>query len=214
MPDAALDLRVQGSKPPVIHGADGISRKAAGEAHASHYYSLTRMATSGELRVDGETFRVTGESWFDHEWATNQLAPQQVGWDWLSAQLDDGSELMLYQIRLENGAADPSSSGTAIAVDGSARHLAKDAFTMVATEWWKSSATNARYPVAWRIEVPKERLQLSVRPALANQELALTPLTYWEGAVEITGTRDGKPIAGRGYLELTGYAGPLRELQR
>ena len=214
MPQGALDLRVRSSKPPVIHGTDGISRKAAGEGHASHYYSLTRMPTSGELRVNGETFEVTGESWFDHEWATNQLAPEQVGWDWLSAQLDDGTELMLYQIRLANGAADPSSSGTAIAADGGATHLASGTFRMTATDLWKSSATNAKYPVGWRIEVPGERLELTVRPALQDQELALMPLTYWEGAVEISGRRDGKPLAGRGYLELTGYAGPLRELQR
>ena len=214
MPNAALELRLRATKPPVIHGTDGISRKAAGEGHASHYYSLTRMQTTGEVTVDGRTFPVTGESWFDREWATTQLAPQQIGWDWLSVQLDDGTELMLYQMRLENGAADAASSGTVVAVNGDAAHLTSAEFKMEPTEFWKSDASGAGYPVGWRIEVPRERLQLTVKPALENQELALTPLIYWEGAVEITGTRDGKPIRGRGYLELTGYAGALRELQR
>ena len=214
MPQGAIDLRLRTVKPPVIHGEDGFSRKAAGEDHASHYYSLTRLLTSGELRVDGRRFQVSGESWFDHEWATNQLAPQQIGWDWLSAQFDDGSELMLYQIRLENGAADPSSSGTSIDRDGTATHLPSGTFKMMPTQLWNSKANGAKYPVGWQIDVPGERLQVSVKPAVENQELAMTPLTYWEGAVEITGTRDGKPLKGRGYLELTGYAGPLRELQR
>ncbi|HSH39384.1 MAG TPA: lipocalin family protein, partial [Chthoniobacterales bacterium] len=202
------------TKPPVVHGEGGLSRKAVGEEHASHYYSLTRMESSGELRLDDITFQVTGESWFDHEWATNQLAPQQIGWDWLSVHFDDGTELMLYQIRLENGSADPASSGTVVAVDGGGAHLTSAEFKMTPAEFWKSDASGARYPVGWRVEVPREQLELTVKPTLDTQELALMPLTYWEGAVEIIGTRDGKAIKGRGYLELTGYAGPLRELQR
>jgi len=214
MPNAAINLTLRATKRPVIHGRDGISRKAAGDDHASHYYSLTRMETAGQLTFDGRAFDVMGESWFDREWATSQLAPKQVGWDWLSVQLNDGTELMLYQMRREDGAADPGSSGTVVMVNGDAVHLTSAEFTMTPTDFWESDATVAKYPIAWRIDVARERLQLTVKAALENQELALMPLTYWEGAVEITGTRDGKPIIGRGYLELTGYAGPLRELQR
>ncbi len=212
--DAAIDLRLESTKPPVIHGEDGISRKAAAEGHASHYYSLTRLTTTGQLRVGETTFAVRGDSWFDHEWATNQLGPGQVGWDWLSVQFDDRTELMLYQMRLEDGAADPSSSGTFSSANGSSVHLKSTEYRMTPGSVWKSEKTGARYPIAWRIEVPAARLVLEVRAVLANQELALRPLAYWEGAVEVNGTRDGQPIRGRGYLELTGYAGPLRELSR
>ena len=212
--DAALDLRVESAKPPVIHGEGGISQKAASADHASHYYSLTRLMSSGEMRVGGKTFVVRGESWFDHEWATNQLAPGQVGWDWLSVHLDDGTELMLYQMRLESGQADPSSSGTVVAADGSTAHLRSSAFRMTPTTFWKSPKTGANYPVGWRIALPEHGLEFTVRAAVENQELALMPLAYWEGAVDVDGRRAGRPIKGRGYLELTGYAGPLRELQR
>ncbi|MEP6955732.1 MAG: lipocalin-like domain-containing protein [Chthoniobacterales bacterium] len=212
--EAALDLQLESAKPPVIHGAEGISQKAAGAGHASHYYSLTRLATTGELRIGEKTFAVKGASWFDHEWATNQLAPGEIGWDWLSLQLNDGTELMLYQMRLENCAADPSSSGTLVAADGTSVHLASGDFRMSATEYWKSDETTARYPIGWRIEIPAHQLVFEVRAELANQELALLPQAYWEGAVEVIGTRKAAPIKGRGYLELTGYAGPLRELQR
>lgn len=212
--DTAIDLRLETKKPPAIHGADGISTKAAGEGHASHYYSLTRLASDGTIHVANKDLHVQGESWFDHEWATSQLAPDQVGWDWLSVAFSDGSELMLYQMRLENGAADPASSGTWIAADGTTTHLPKSAFTMKPVAWWKSGKTQANYPVEWRIELPERALQIQVRPVLANQELALMPLAYWEGAVDVTGMQAGREIKGRGYLELTGYAGPLRELQR
>jgi predicted secreted hydrolase len=172
------------------------------------------LATEGTLQIGAESFRVRGESWFDHEWATNQLAPGQVGWDWLSVQLDDGTELMLYRMRLENGEPDSASSGTFDAADGTTTHLPLATFQMSPIAFWQSDATTAKYPIGWKIDVPGESLHLTVRAALANQELALLPLAYWEGAIEVEGTRAGKPINGRGYLELTGYAGPLRELQR
>lgn len=212
--EMAIDLRLESKKPPTIHGADGVSEKASGEGHASHYYSLTRLSSAGSLRVGKEELPVTGESWFDHEWATNQLAPEQIGWNWLSVAFEDGTELMLYQMRLQNGAADPASSGTWIEADGATTHLPSSAFRMEPTLWWKSRSSAANYPISWHIELPGRAAQIDVRPILENQELTLTPLAYWEGAVEVTGTRDGQPIKGRGYLELTGYAAPLHELQR
>ena len=117
--DAAIQLHLVPQKQPVIHGQRGISQKAEGDGHASHYYSITRLATTGRVRAGKEEFAVTGESWFDHEWATNQLAPGQAGWNWISAQFDDQSELMLYQMRLTNGGIDPISSGTFLRADGS-----------------------------------------------------------------------------------------------
>ena len=121
--DAAIKLHLVPQKQPVIHGQNGISRKAEGAGHASHYYSITRLATNGRVRAGQDEFAIKGESWFDHEWATNQLAPDQAGWNWVSAQFDDGSELMLYQMRLTNGAIDLISSGTFVRADGSSVQL-------------------------------------------------------------------------------------------
>ena len=212
--EATIRLTLRATKSPVVHGEAGISRKAPGESHASHYYSMTRLQTTGELLLNGARHTVAGESWFDHEWATNQLAPEQIGWDWLSLHLDDGSELMLYQMRLADGTADPSSSGTLIAADGTSLHLPSISYRMIPLETWRSSKTGASYPIAWEIELPEHHLRLTVRAAVKDQELVFTPLIYWEGTVDVTGLHAGKPISGRGYLELTGYAGPLRELQR
>ncbi len=136
--------------------------------------------------MGAEKFQVSGESWFDHEWATNQLAPNQVGWDWLSLHLNDGTELMLYRMRLADGTADPTSSGTFVAADGVTTHLDSAAFQMSPTGFWKSEKTGANYPTGWRVEIPGMELQLTVHAALENQELALLPLAYWEGAVEVT----------------------------
>jgi predicted secreted hydrolase len=212
--EGTMHLHLRAAKPPVVHGQNGISAKASGLGHASHYYSVTRLETTGEFFANGKSQPFRGESWFDHEWATNQLAAEQVGWDWLSVHLDEGSELMLYRMRLQNGAADPSSSGTLVAPDGSSVYLPSTSFRMTPTEYWKSATTGAKYPIGWRVEVSEQGIEFTVRTAVKNQELAFPPLVYWEGAVDVRGTRNGKLIAGRGYLELTGYAGPLRELQR
>ncbi|MDQ2918956.1 MAG: carotenoid 1,2-hydratase [Verrucomicrobiota bacterium] len=209
-----MHLHLRPTKPPVIHGTDGISAKASGEGHASHYYSLTRLETTGEFIANGKSQPIHGESWFDHEWATNQLAPNQTGWDWLSVQFDDGRELMLYRMRLTNGSVDPTSSGTLIAPDGSSVHLANENFQMTPTDYWKSPKTGANYPIGWRVDLPEHDLRFTVRAAVKGQELAFPPLIYWEGAIEVNGSNANKAITGRGYLELTGYSGPLRELQR
>jgi len=211
---ASVRFIVRSAKPPAIHGAEGVSRKGAGTENASHYYSLTRMETTGEIAVGGISRKVHGESWFDHEWATNQLAANQVGWDWLSVQFDNGTELMLYRLRLANGTVDAESSGTIVDANGTTMHLSASDFEMKPTRVWKSATGSATYPVEWRISVSKLDAQFTVRPVIDTQELAFKPLMYWEGAIDVAGEQAGKRIAGRGYLELTGYAAPLRELAR
>jgi predicted secreted hydrolase len=209
-----IHLHLRAAKPPIAHGENGISIKAAGSGHASHYYSIPRLQTTGEFFADGKSHPFRGESWFDHEWASGQLGPGQVGWDWICVQWEDGTELMLYQMRLESGGADASSSGTWIAANGEATHLRSSDFRMSPIAFWKSKPTGARYPIGWRVTLPAQQAEFVIRAAMENQELALGPTTYWEGAIDANGTREGKAIKGRGYLELTGYAGPLRELNR
>ena len=204
-------LHLRSAKPPVVHGENGLSVKAAGAASASHYYSIPLLETSGEIMVKGATHSVRGETWFDHEWSSSQLGKGEVGWDWLCLQWEDGSALMLYRMRLANGGVEPSSSGTWIAADGTATHLRASDFQMTPIVFWTSSASNARYPIGWRIGLPGQRAEFTIAAALENQELKLGPITYWEGAIDANGTRDGKAIRGRGYLELTGYAGYFGE---
>jgi predicted secreted hydrolase len=206
---ARLNLTFNALKPWTIHGEGGVSQKAAGEGRASHYYSGTRLRTEGTLQVDGADLAVTGESWFDHEWASNQLTPEQVGWNWFSIQLNDGSELMLYQMRLRNGALDPYSSGTFVDTQGQATHLKLEDYTAEPVRYWISPATKARYPVAWRVHVPKLGIVLAVTTPMEQQELNLDPVAYWEGLIQVDGSREEAPVAGHGYMELTGYAGAL-----
>jgi predicted secreted hydrolase len=209
-----LRLHLHGTKRPVIHGENGVSVKAAEGSSASHYYSIPRLETSGEIILNGKPNPIRGETWFDHEWSSSALGKSEVGWDWLCLQWEDGSELMLYRMRLTDGGVEPSSSGTWIAPDGTTTHLRASDFQMTPTAFWKSKATSAQYPIGWRVALPAQHAEVTVQAALDDQELKLGPITYWEGAVDATGSREGKSIKARGYLELTGYAGALGELRR
>ena len=208
--DFGVDLALEPSKPPVEHGRGGYSQKGADPGNASNYYSLTRMRTTGTVLVDGEAVEVEGLSWMDHEFGTSFLEPEQAGWDWFSIQLDDGSELMIFQLRREDGSRDVHSSGTLVGPSGEVVPIVVGEFDLVAGERWTSPASGAAYPVTWRVTVPSRGIDLTVRAAVADQELRTersTGVTYWEGAVDVEGTRDGRPVRGRGYLEMTGYSG-------
>jgi predicted secreted hydrolase len=207
--DARLELSLVKTKPWVIHGENGVSQKAEGEGRASHYYSGTRLKTRGMMTIAGRSAEVTGESWFDQEWASNQLAAGQIGWDWFSLQFADGTELMLYQMRLRDGGVDPASSGTFVAADGTTRHLGRDDYRLKPIGYWTSPATGGRYPIAWDLVVPSLGLEAKVRTPVREQELVLKPIAYWEGLIDVEGTRAGAKLSGHGYLELTGYAGEL-----
>ena len=204
----AVDLEMRGEKPPVIHGRGGVSQKSAGEGHASHYLSFTRLLTRGTLEVDGKRYAVEGTSWMDHEFFTASMSGDLSGWDWLSLQLDDGAEVMLYRLRRKDGTVEPYSSGTYVAADGKSTFLSRDDFSMEPTgRSWTSGETKATYPIAWRVSVPRFGLDLTITTPLASQELAgkgeYDP-SYWEGAIDVLGTRKGV-----GYLEMTGYAKAL-----
>jgi predicted secreted hydrolase len=209
----ALALTLQPAKPLVTHGAAGISRKGKDVGQASHYYSFTRLATNGKLTIDGESFDVTGTSWMDHEFGSAELGADQVGWDWFSIQLEDDTELMLYRMRRKDGSSDLASSGTAVSPDGRTRHLEVTDFQIESTGTWTSPESKATYPSRWRLTFPSLDLVLDVTPLLSDQELRTsrsTKVSYWEGAVAVTGTKQGRPVKGQGYVELTGYAERLK----
>lgn len=204
----SLDLNVAPQKPPVIHGTDGVSQKAEGAGHASHYLSFTRMKSTGTVELDGTTYTVAGDTWMDHEFFSDSMNSQEVGWDWLSVQLQDNTELMLYRLRHRDGSVDPYSSGTYVDAQGRAQHLALGDFTMVqAGSTYRSSKTAATYPIAWSVNIPGLALQLDISTPLKDQEfVSRFGPSYWEGAIDVSGHRGQKAISGAGYLEMTGYS--------
>jgi predicted secreted hydrolase len=204
--DFAIDLTLRAGRPPVLQGADGYSAKGPGPGNASHYYSYTRLPVTGTVRLDDTVVSVRGDAWLDREWSTSALGPGVEGWDWFALQLDDGRDLMFYRLRRSDGSSDPFSAGTLVAPAGGVTRLDAAGVELEVREHWRSAATGATYPVAWSLDIPAERLRLEIEPWLEEQEMDLS-VRYWEGAIRATGTSDGKPVAGLGYLEMTGYGG-------
>ncbi|NBR97111.1 MAG: carotenoid 1,2-hydratase [Verrucomicrobia bacterium] len=212
-PTAGIGLKLSATpiKPLTYQGEKGLSRKSATPGNASHYYSFTRLQTSGQLELGGKKIPVKGLSWFDHEFSTSALGEDQEGWDWFCLQFDSGDELMLYRMRNPGNRTDPASSGTWIPARGPSLPLKSSEFTITPIDEWKT-ASGAIYPSGWNISVPSLQLSGEVQPLLLDQELRLkrtSNIRYWEGACRFTGTRNGKAISGRGYTELTGYAAPI-----
>jgi len=211
--DMAIDFEEHPLKPLILEGVDGLSRKADGVGEASYYYSYPRLATTGQLRLAQKTYAVSGLSWFDHEFSTSSLGKNQVGWDWFCIQLDSREEIMLYAMRDKSGAIDPVSEGTWVKADGTSERLVPGSFSIGKLGTWTSPKSGAVYPSGWHILVPGHRADVTVTPAMADQELDLTKmgaLDYWEGACSIRGSVAGAAVSGVGYTELTGYSGTLQ----
>ncbi len=200
-----FSLSTRSLKPVVFQGPGGLSRKGEGATEASHYYSFTRMAATGTVRIEGREMAVTGTSWMDKEFGSNQLGEDTEGWDWFSLQLDDGREVMLYLLRNRDGGTHYAGA-TLVDPAGAVRYLERGEWKLKATGQWTSPATGAPYPAGWTLDIPDASIRAVITPMLADQEnrSALIPnLFYWEGSVRIESERGAG--MGQGYVELTGY---------
>lgn len=202
----ALDLRLDSGRGLVLQGDAGYSRKGADSSNASYYFSYPRMPASGTVRIGDRIHRVSGLTWMDREWSTSALDDGQVGWDWFALQFSTGEDLMVFQLRREDGTLDPVNRGLLVTADGSLRTLDPADWSLEVLDRWQSPRDGVAYPSRWRLHLPRYDLDVVVTPLVADQEM-LVSVRYWEGAVALEGIGPGgRPVSGRGYVELTGYA--------
>jgi predicted secreted hydrolase len=200
--DERVSLDLAPLKPLVLQGDRGHSRKSDDPCNASYYYSFTRLATSGELTVGGQSYQVTGSAWLDREWSSSALSDDQAGWDWFALQMDDGREFMYYRLRSKTGRTDEHSYAVLIERDGGKRIFDAGDITHEVSRWWRSDQ-GAEYPVEGSLDIAGSDLgKIYYAPLIADQELLLT-VRYWEGAIRLSDASGRE--TGRGYLELTGY---------
>ena len=204
MDRAGIELTLNSTKPIVFQGENGLDPKGPEPGNASYYYSLTRLEAAGTVRVAEEEFAVSGTAWMDREWGTSALSPDLAGWDWFALQLTDNREIMYYRLRTEDGETSPFSGGSVLLADGTRIALSPQDVILTPLDYWTSTVSGARYPVAWQLDLPGQEMTLQVRPYLREQELNLT-VRYWEGAISVTGSQRDTAITGDGYVELTGY---------
>jgi predicted secreted hydrolase len=202
-----LALTLTPSQPPMLQGENGFSRKGPKPEQASYYYSEPQLQVTGTISRDGKPITVAGSAWLDHEWSTSVLDPDAAGWDWIGANLADGSALMAFQIRSKDGDK-LWAHATLRDASGRITQFNPQDVRFSPIRNWRSPRTHAAYPVETRLQTGD--IAWHVIPLQDDQELdsrQSTGAVYWEGAVTIM--RDGK-AAGRGYLEMTGYVKPLK----
>ncbi|WP_250510741.1 lipocalin-like domain-containing protein [Caballeronia sp. GACF4] len=208
----ALHLVFAPTQPPMLQGDAGYSQKGPLPAQASYYYSEPQLSVSGSVtrpsasEKKGDTVAVTGKAWLDHEWSSTLLSSDASGWDWLGANLDDGSALMAFKVRSRDGHAIWAHAALRDAAGHATQYGPADV-DFTPQRRWRSPRTGTTYPVAMKVRVGA--LQWQLAPLIDDQELDSRDSTgalYWEGAVTLTGTGSAPAQRGRGYLELTGYA--------
>ncbi len=206
--DLIFEARLLPTKPAALNGHEGVGVSFKDHGEASRYFSYKRMSAEGRITWRGETETCAGEAWMDREFGTWKTTDGQKGWDWFSLQFDDRTELMVYHIRDREGRPSSFSSGTFVAADGVRTHLSREDFRLEATAHWRSPHTGAVYPSGWRLTAPRVGVEATVTPVIQDQELdtrGTTMIVYWEGACTARGTRDGRDVEGRAYVELVGY---------
>ena len=187
----AVDLTLTGTKPIVLQGNGGHSIKSP--EHASYYYSIPRMVTTGSLTVGNRSYEVDGISWMDREWSSGLLGRQYQGWYWFALSLSDGRDLILFSLRDRDTGDDSNRVAQWIEKDGSTKPIERESWTAVPVRHWK------QWPVKWELSIGDTLLVISAK--FDNQEMN-TQIPYWEGLVEV---KDGSTSIGSGYMELTGY---------
>ena len=203
-----FDLQLATTQPLLLQGIAGVSQKGPRADETSRYYSQPQLAVTGTLLLDGKTVPVHGRAWLDHEWSDRFLDPDAVGWDWIGMNLADGTALTAFRLRRRDGSA-LYAGGSWRRPGEATRNFATTEVRFETGRRWTSPASKASYPVEWTIETPAGRY--SVKALLDDQELdsrASTGAIYWEGLSDLLDAAGAR--VGRGYLEMTGYAGPLR----
>jgi predicted secreted hydrolase len=206
--ELSLQLTLTATQPPLRNGDSGFSRKGPDLKSASYYYSVPHLKVSGAVSRGGRAAEaVSGEAWLDHEWSSEYLDAQAVGWDWSGINLDDGGALMIFRIR-DAGGSSRFAGGTLRDAAGRTRIFPPSEIQLTPTRRWTSSRTGVTYPVAWRLFAGAR--EFTLEPLMDDQEndaRLSTGAIYWEGAIRAF---ESGHIAGRGYLELTGYGDRLR----
>lgn len=205
--DITLSIEVNPLKDIVLQGENGLSRKSLEEGNASYYYSITRLATEGYIEIEGEKYDVSGNSWLDREWSTSALSQEQGGWDWFSIQLNDGTDIVYFQLRYKDGSTYPYNEGLIVDAGGNTIRLGTNEIPLKVTRTWQSPLGGV-YPIEWQAEIMPLGKTVIIGALFPEQELDLST-RYWEGAVNIYDKEDPAKIIGTGYMELTGYTAVL-----
>lgn len=197
--DFSYRLTLHNQPAPYLQGKAGFSQKH-GSGVGSYYYSEPFIRAQGELRFGDTVVPVSGQAWLDHEWSSQFLSPQQLGWDWFALALDEHTRLMLFQLRQRDG--QHFRYARLMYRDGRQSQIAPE-HIQLSPEAYTQISAQKQLPEVWRLTIPASQntaaIKLRIKMHHPEQWMA-TDFPYWEGMVEFSGSHSG-----RGYLEMTDY---------
>jgi predicted secreted hydrolase len=186
-----VNLFLSDANPFYLQGVNGFSKKHPSKDIASYYYSQPFISVKGDILWQGERASVTGTAWFDREWGSKMLSPEQQGWDWFSLRLTKDRALMIYRIRSEEN---DFLYGSVMDSNGDIKILATKDIRL------KSQAmVQGDYPQAFTLEVQPLGINLMIK-IINDQQVMRFGIEYFEGMVTFSGSHRGE-----GFVEMTGY---------
>jgi predicted secreted hydrolase len=202
--DIQIDLNLTSSKPAVLPDNIGLFAGSADPGNTFYFYWLPRLTVRGKLQMGAEQFSVTGLAWLDRAWGAVSLTRGQIALNRFALQLDDGREVLCFQLHRRDGSGVPITTALLVSRDGTTQSFSRHDLSLEALDYWTSSQDASRYPARWQLHIPAAEMKLTITPYLADQEMDFA-IRYWGGAVQVSGQADGRSLNGSGYVELTGY---------
>jgi len=202
--DIRIDLNLTSSKPAVLADNSGLFANGTGPGNAFYFYWLPRLTVQGTLQIKSEPFSVTGLAWLDRAWGDVSLTRGQLALNRFALQLNDGREILCFQLHRRDGSGIPITTALLVSRDGTTQSFGRRELSLETLDYWTSSHDASRYPARWQLHIPDAELELTIIPYLADQEMNFA-IRYWGGAVRVSGQANGRSLRGSGYVELTGY---------
>jgi len=200
-----LELDMAALKPPLPVGGDGLVE--FGDTDWSYYYSHPRVDLQGRLHLPGFPAlgkEVEGYGWIDHQWAN--FPSEYVAWEWIAIQLEDGRDIVVANVWLEDRHKEQFSGGLNLDDE----HCELDVlhgYAMAPLRFYTDPETGYRYAVEWKITEPTRQIDINVEADFDHQIMEATgdiiQARFWEGACTATGTIEGEPVNGTAYAEVT-----------
>lgn len=196
------------TKAPVRHGDNGVVRGHDGAD--MFYYFIPRCDVTGMVTLGGLPVPVaSGVGWYDHEFGGHRAegveVNENVAWNWVAAQLEDGTDVTAYaMVDLDTGAS-LGQRVVLVAPDGGrSEHLD---FTFTPDAPWRSTRTFNSYPTRWRLVVPGAELDVAIDAAFDDQEFItlISKPAFWEGRADVRGAHRGRDVSGRAWVERSGF---------
>ncbi len=191
-------------KRPLIVGGDGLFDQ--GLANYTYYYSQTKNTLTGSFTLNGNTENVTGTAWIDRQYGNfNPFSGEK--YEWFSLQLDNGTDLNLWNIFTANREIPNNAKYKILSAyvdEAQNTQYTINDFEIERLEYFFTPDNLKSYSKKWRLTSVSKNIDLVITARHESTEVNITQLSFrfFEGSLDVTGTINGISVTGVGFGEL------------